>query len=316
MIVLGDVEVDAAEHCNLRCAQCSHLSPHFNRNSSNYTTQEFKNDVDNLKKLVSCTVFRFVGGEPLLNNDLEEWVKHVKMSNISKKTSIFTNGLLIGEKTLSTLSQFDDIRVSVYNLPAEKVDSIKYNVKWLQDKLKNHSIVSNHLKTFLKFNLIEKNNNEELVNTVFKNCYHSKNSYSLYKGRLYRCFATRKKGKFLQKVNNKVVGDYSKMLDSSTDSIKIDENTSSTSLFNFLFSKKPLEGCKWCLGCSGKRFATKQIESEDDEFAFLSDLDFRQGKSYVSNCLLSWHKKRVEEICDDDFFDKKYLPDYDTYHSR
>ena len=106
------------------------------------------------------------------------------------------------------------------------------------------------------------------------------------------------------------------MLDSSTDSIKIDENTSSTSLFNFLFSKKPLEGCKWCLGCSGKRFATKQIESEDDEFAFLSDLDFHQGKSYVSNCLLSWHKKRVEEICDDDFFDKKYLPDYDTYHSR
>jgi len=316
MIILGDIEVDAAEHCNLKCAQCSHLSPHFKKVNSNYTTEEFKRDIDNLKRLVSCTVFRFVGGEPLLNNDLEEWVKYVKQSNISQKTSIFTNGLLIGEKTLSTLSHFDDIRVSMYNLDKEKFNTIKYNTWWLQKRLKSHSIVSNHLKTFLKFNLIEKNNSEELVDKVFKSCYHSKNSYSLYKSRLYRCFATRKKGKFLQKFDSKVKGDYSKMLDPNTDSIKIDENTSSITLFNFLFSDKPLEGCKWCLGCSGKRFSTKQIESESDEFALLSDLDFYQGKSYVSNCLLSWHKDRVEEVCNDEFFNKSYLPDFDLYHSR
>lgn len=196
------------------------------------------------------------------------------------------------------------------------MNEIKYNVWWLKNKLKNHSIVLNHIKTFLKFNLIEKNKDSELVEKIFNNCYHSKNSYSLYKGRLYRCFATRKKAKLLEKFKDRVVGDYKDMLDPSTDSIAISENTTPLSLFNFLFNSNPLEGCKWCLGCSGKRFSTKQIDNIDDEFATLDDLDFHQGKSYVSNCLLSWHKDRVEEICDDDFFNKKYLVDYDMYHSR
>jgi len=317
MVEVSDLEVDAVEHCNLKCAHCSHLSPYFKINKD-YTLSKFKNDINILSKILKTDIFRFVGGEPFLNLELDKMVKHVRESNIAKKISIFTNGLVLDKISLSTLMLFDDIRISVYNLEKDKFNKILDNVEIIKEKLKDTKtlVVENHIKTFLKFNLIEKNEDKNLVKKIFDNCYHKKDSYSIYMGRLYRCFATRKKHIFLNKFKSIVKGNFSKMLESSTDSIKIDNSLSEQKLNAFLFSNVPLEGCKWCLGCSGKRIKNGQLGIDyENDFATLSDINFEEGKSYVSNCLKSWHREREEILIKDKFFDKKYDKDFNTFHS-
>jgi len=316
MVFVDDIEVDAVEHCNLKCTQCSHLSPHFTAKDSTYEYDQFCTDINHLAKNVRCNVFRFVGGEPLLNKNLREWAIAVRETHIANKLSIFTNGLLINDSTLSALEQFDDIRISVYNLNDDKFKKIINNVLWLKLQLPHKSIVANHIKTFLKFNLIEKNTNQELVEKIYKNCYHNKNSYTLFKNRLYRCFATRKKGKFLEKYKSMISDDYKEMLSPATDSIIITDSTTELQLNTFFNNQQPLEGCKWCLGCSGKRFENQQISDCSNEFATIKDIDFEAGNSYVSNCLLSWHMNRLEEVVDDRFFSKEFLNDFEKYHSK
>lgn len=317
MINVGDVEVDVVEHCNLKCAQCSHLSPHFKKSDSTYSLEEFKDDIAILSKFLTCKVFRFVGGEPLLNKEISNWAKVVKDQHIAQKLSIFTNGLLLDTVDHQTLELFDDIRISIYNHDKEKFNQILQHVEKLKQSLKKNNIVENHIKTFLKFNLIEKNTNKELVQEIFDNCYHKKDSYSVYKGRLYRCFAARKKIKFLEKFKKIIKGDFSELLIKNNDSIALDDMLTERKLFNFLFSTKPLESCKWCLGCSGKRFENHQLNKSNiiSEFATLKDLDIEGGKSYVSNCLYSWHRDKKHELINDKFYKDTFNQDFNKYHS-
>jgi len=317
VISVGDIEVDVVEHCNLRCAQCSHLSPHFKKSDSIYSLNEFNDDVAILSKFMKCKVFRFVGGEPLLNKEIASWARVVKEHCIAQKLSIFTNGLLLDTIDYNTLELFDDIRISVYNHDKETFNKILHHVEKLKQSLKHNNIVENHIKTFLKFNLIEKNTDDKLVQKIFDNCYHKKDSYSVYKGRLYRCFAARKKAKFLEKFKKIIKGDFSALLIKNNDSIALNSNLTERKLFNFLFSTKPLESCKWCLGCSGKRFENHQLNSSNtiSEFATLKDLDMQGGKSYVSNCLSSWHRDKKHELLDDEFYSDAFSQDFNKYHS-
>jgi len=315
MIYVGDLEADLHEKCNLKCVQCSHSSPHSNSDDKNYSIEAFNKDLNILSKHLHSRVFRIVGGEPLLNKNLVKFIENIKNVKISDKVSMFTNGLLISKTDPRVFELLDEIRISVYDLEPQKMIAIKNNIDYLK-QFKNLNVEYNCLKTFLVFNIVEKNKNQELVKKIFDNCYHKKDSYSIFNGKFYRCFAARKKYNFLSKHKELVKDDFEYLRDNKQDYLNIDKNVTEESLKQFIFNDNPLSACAWCLGCSGKKIKNYQInQSEPEYIGTLEDINFNEGSSYVSNCLLSWHRKKVEELNKDEFYNYDSLKSYKKSHS-
>lgn len=313
MIEIGDLEADLNEACNLKCAQCSHSSPHNTSSNESYSLNTFYYDLDILTKHVHSKVFRVVGGEPLLNKNLHLYLQKIKESGISEKISLFTNGLNIKKTNPEVFKLLDEVRVSVYNLPKIKLDIIKENIEYLK-QFKNLDVEYNHIKTFLAFNIVEKNKNPNLIKQIYDSCYHKRDSYSIFNGKVYRCFAARKKYDFLEK--SKVTEDFQYLKNNVNDSITIDDSMTEDKIRLFLFNETPLDACAWCLGCSGKKIKNYQISSDSPEYrATLKDLNFNEGKTYVSNCLLSWHRNRMDQLKDDTFYFYSSLKEYKNQHA-
>ena len=99
------------------------------------------------------------------------------------------------------------------------------------------------------------------------------------------------------------------------DSIPINEDLTQEIVDNYINKREVLEGCKWCLGCSGKAQIHQQIgqlSPGETDYATLEDVDLEAGKSYLSNCIFSWTvgMRDFEFLRDGEHFQAKYLKDY------
>lgn len=86
--IMKSLEYNLAYNCNLKCYCCDHLSPYFNNpediNHKNIDIEDFRRDIHTLKDTIFIESFLFLGGEPLLNKNILEFIKIVKESNIAK----------------------------------------------------------------------------------------------------------------------------------------------------------------------------------------------------------------------------------------
>ena len=311
-IQLHDLEVDLWERCNLSCAQCTHNSPYFNSTDEVYQLEQFKKDITNLAKVVQISAFRIVGGEPLLNKNLLEYVKFIKESKIADYLTIFTNGLVLSHVNNEIFSYIDRLRISVYsNLEEKKLKVIENNIDRIKTMFPRLNVVSNKLEYFSYFNLASKNTDEQLVEKIYNKCYYSyeHRGFSIFNGRFYKCFASRKKYKFLQKHSTEE--NFEHLKENVQDSILL-EDVEKSDLESFIAIKTPLEGCKWCLGTCGSQFKHKQINTDKETIATLEHLDFEEGEKYLSNLLLSWSRTdpKLKIIEDNKFFNIKHLKHY------
>lgn len=100
------VELHAMDACNLNCAGCTHFAPIFDKEKPN--TEARINDIVLLRKKISSVArFYILGGEPLLNNELDKYIEAVRREFPNAYVAIVTNGLLIprcSEKLLKYLS--------------------------------------------------------------------------------------------------------------------------------------------------------------------------------------------------------------------
>ncbi|MBS9774464.1 MAG: 4Fe-4S cluster-binding domain-containing protein [Tenacibaculum sp.] len=92
-IKTGFLEINVVKHCNLSCRGCSHAAP---------TIKKDLMDIEKLEKYLTllstffrCKRLRILGGEPLLNPNLETIIRKGRKSNIADKVQIVTNGVLI-----------------------------------------------------------------------------------------------------------------------------------------------------------------------------------------------------------------------------
>lgn len=89
------LEVNLADHCNLNCQMCDHFSPLAKPTFLNLDS--FKKDMKRLKELTDGYIglIKLEGGEPLLNDQVIEFIKVTR--NFFPKTTIYliTNGLLL-----------------------------------------------------------------------------------------------------------------------------------------------------------------------------------------------------------------------------
>lgn len=88
------LEIPIVEHCNLNCKGCSHFSPI--AKPKEYELDRFKKDIRKLKeKIVSISVIRLLGGEPLLCNQLIGFVEETRKVYPESEIRIVTNALLL-----------------------------------------------------------------------------------------------------------------------------------------------------------------------------------------------------------------------------
>lgn len=157
------IYIEITNNCNLSCPFC----PSSSMNQGEFlTVDKFKLIINNIKEYTK-TVYFHVKGEPLLHNELEEFIKICNNEKID--VCITTNGVLLESKkdVLLKYSNIKKINISLQSL-------INFN---LYDQM----TYLNNLKEFLYLKQIrnpklginlriwnDKNNNKELNNKIEK----------------------------------------------------------------------------------------------------------------------------------------------------
>lgn len=179
--ILPQVEMHVIDCCNLSCRGCTHFSPIFAYHIPNVNDR--LRDIEKLKMLFShIAVFNILGGEPLLNPQLNQYI--CKIRELLPKTHIVlvTNGLLIPriEEELLACIRENQVLVSISEYePTHKI------IDQITERLEAFGITY-RLRSFdakQKFNKPLSLS----ANSIHKRKCISDGCVNLYEGKISRC---------------------------------------------------------------------------------------------------------------------------------
>lgn len=125
---LNYVEYHVAYHCNLKCKGCTHYSNIAQPEFGNLV--QFQMDMERLSELfANIKKIRLLGGEPLLNAELPEFIKVCRTIFPYSDIRVVSNGLLIPnikEAVLTTMRDCKaDFDITQYPPTQQIIDKIK-----------------------------------------------------------------------------------------------------------------------------------------------------------------------------------------------
>ena len=125
------------DHCNLNCAGCNHFSPLAKQRFA--SLEKFEKNIEHLSNLIDINQLNLVGGEPLLNPQIEEFIK-ISRKYVHGVINIITNGILLEKmpKTFFNTVNENDVRILIsdYGLNVKGLkllDKSKFKVKYISD---------------------------------------------------------------------------------------------------------------------------------------------------------------------------------------
>jgi len=253
------LEIRGAQHCNLSCKGCSQLSPfqvpYFPDLS---TLRRSMIDLKNILKVKRITV---LGGEPLLNQKIDELCRSIRDVNLAEELCVTTNGLLLHETSDDFWSLVDEVQISIY--PSTK-KAINSKLEIILDKAYHHRTAL-HLMSVPVFNHIGLSSPvtpKSLVNEIYNRCYYKFYTHTLYEGNLYKCAPC---------VNSAIPKTFRSQ--NSEDGIQIHGGPSMyQELLNYLSDPMPLSACHYCLGSSGSEVAHEQMTPMEKK-VFMNDFE-------------------------------------------
>lgn len=232
------VEIPVVEHCNLNCNLCN--SHAYLLHESYYDLSQYKKDIDILSKYVHFGVVTFLGGEPLMNKDLLQYVKYAKEKRIGEVYRILTNGILIDQIDKEILNEIDVLEVSKY-------PQIKQSVREMSDKLEllsHEYLFRYYVKEINYFNEIDTISlSDEEAQKGYENCNRIKRGCCIYNGYLYKCMRPKTTNLFLEKKHGIFLQDDLRQIDG----LPILDDDFVQKLEIYQKDKSMLESCKYCL---------------------------------------------------------------------
>lgn len=239
-----------AEHCNLSCRACSHLSPVVPK--SLVDPANVFRDLSALARCYHVKSVRVLGGEPLLHPDLPSVIDAIRRSKICDAVWVITNGRLLPRMTTEFWSSIDLVEVSLY--PGQHLDPDARDACTAQAR--KHGVkLRFHVRNEFQESYSEAGTEDtELVRRIFTTCnvVHRWRCHNVIDGWFYRC----PQSHFIAKVTSDG-GEH-------VDGIKIDDDPSfGTRLLAFLQSPDVPRACNNCLGTSGRLFPHTQIRRVD-----------------------------------------------------
>ena len=169
--------------CNLSCQNCDHLAPYFGKN--HYSFEDFSRDVDLMSEIAVASKVRLLGGEPLLNPNLKQYVLKAKES-LTKDLHLCTNGtLLLSYKDTSVFNEINTVTISTYSSVVKTPEAVNnFKVK-VMDYMKQFSCKVDfyYVDSFFDKYTKEKVSGEK----SWQDCQVSKNCHSVYCGKFSMC---------------------------------------------------------------------------------------------------------------------------------
>lgn len=249
------LEYNLVDHCNLACRECSHLSPFLRAHALPLET--FARDLTRLAEVYQVQRLRFVGGEPLLNDDICRFVSAARASGIATDIEVVSNGVLLQRVSDELLAGIDSLAVSLYP-DKHPGDELLASTRARCEKAGVRMQVE-HIDRFRKTQTVVPIDDPALLDGVFKSCLiaHAWSCQTIYDGRFYLCSRPIYTDTFLEKT-----GRPGREL-KSIDGIALHEPRLFERLREYLESPRPLESCRWCLGTVGRYEPHAQLSSKE-----------------------------------------------------
>ncbi len=258
------LEYNVANGCILRCDQCDHLAPFFGARDAEFTSsitpENFARQLAQLAPHIHAGSFWILGGEPLLQERLLDFIAVLRESGITEQIGLFTNGLLLANQPEALFQALDKITISRYAsrpIPEVAIGTIRRRCDAAGVEL------SFFVKTHFRKTIVgERNANAGQVNTIFQTCSNawSWHCHVIQDGYLYRCAIAPLLGYKLHQQG--LVGrDFHE-----DDGLKLEDTPGfADRIRTYLESSTPLESCSYCLGCVGKLIEHRQMSKEEVE---------------------------------------------------
>lgn len=129
-------EMHITDFCNLNCKGCTHFSPLFEKKFPSLDMRI--QDVKTLRSLFPHIIrFNILGGEPLLNPELEKYIIQIRQILPETEISVVTNGLLIPSLPLST---FEILRKNKINISISVYEPTKRILNTIRELLEKNEI--------------------------------------------------------------------------------------------------------------------------------------------------------------------------------
>ncbi|MCH8488632.1 MAG: 4Fe-4S cluster-binding domain-containing protein [Oceanicaulis sp.] len=244
------LEVNAAEHCNLSCAGCSHLSPVMAKRNTEVDT--VARDLTALAAAYRARRVKLLGGEPLLNRALPALAEAVRAAAICDEISVCTNGLLLHRMDPALWRLIDHLEISLYpDVAAGTID--------LDGARRNAAAhgVTLEVNRYSRFRVPYAEDSAlppALVRRVYNGCQiiHHWRCHTVHDGMFYACpqalFLARRFGPGGA---------------GARDAVAVHEPDLGQRLAAYLARRGPLKACQRCLGTAGKTLPHRQAGRRD-----------------------------------------------------
>jgi len=254
-IFLTAIEFFLVDTCNLRCVNCVTNSP-FMSDANLPSLESFVRSLSLLSRVVRCNELRFVGGEPLLNKEICQFMRAARKSKIFRDIRVITNGVLLHKMSEDFWRLADIVRISIYPATSDifteaKLASLKAIAYKHHTKLE--IIRDTH---FMKATSDRRIEDVNIVQRTFSTCgeAHGWSCHLLYRNCLYRCSRVHTLDRHLSQIG----ADHDNFTD--MDGIVInDRKTLFADLMRYFKSSEPLKACSFCFGTSGPLTTHRQL---------------------------------------------------------
>lgn len=92
-VIIPILEIHAAHNCNLKCQSCSHYSN--NSSGKNLEADTLRKSLSEWMQKILPKTIKILGGEPFLNNNLEDILRVCRINFPEAKIELSSNGLIL-----------------------------------------------------------------------------------------------------------------------------------------------------------------------------------------------------------------------------
>ncbi len=231
---LGYFEYHICDHCNLNCKGCGHFCP-LVKEPVFGDLEAYERDLKRLKELVwGVTRIRLMGGEPLLNPQLKEFVEVSRNVFKDSMLKVVTNGLLIdkADKSLFDIMRENDCEFDISLYPP--TNKIKHRIQGICDL---YGVRYHFSPLITEFGKRKDILGEQNIDRSFSSCT-SKTCTFLRNGKISACILPQNTDVFNQYFGTEMKGSEKDIID------LYDKTLDGTKLIERL--NTPLDTCRYC----------------------------------------------------------------------
>lgn len=178
------LEFHIADHCNLNCKACEHYSglvkePHFPK------LEKFTRDFERLHEFIDdLGVIRILGGEPLLNPEINDYIKLSRRLYPHAIIYVVTNGILLQKMPEEFFQTLRECNAAIWISFYPPLKSKMPEIKTLLEKNGIQFGISPLNKNFTVKQTLKRHDHPK---EIFLQCFQA-NCHNLYEGKIASCF--------------------------------------------------------------------------------------------------------------------------------